>query len=276
GGAPGPGAARSGVVVLGVAQVPLEQDVLPLGVAHHPLAVAAELGVVRRQQHEPGHHPSPELLDELAVAEVGLDLPVRRHRPEVDDPGVGAGRLGGGRGVGHGLRAYPPCRPITAVICRSRPSRSTVISTSSPGSCSRMISPRRSLEVIASPSTATITSPTRMPASSAPLPGTTSTTKAPSSDSMPSRSRTASSTDSTGTVLTPSRGVSGVTSPVPSRRSSMMGMAESIEMAKPTFWLSSMIAVLMPTTSPAESTSGPPELPWLMAASVWMRSVRVP
>ena len=33
-----------------------------------------------------------------------------------------------------------------------------------------------------------------------------------------------------------------------------------------------MIAVLMPTTSPAMLNSGPPELPRLMAASVWMKS----
>ena len=31
-----------------------------------------------------------------------------------------------------------------------------------------------------------------------------------------------------------------------------------------------MIAVLMPTTSPSRLNSGPPELPRLMAASVWM------
>ena len=31
-----------------------------------------------------------------------------------------------------------------------------------------------------------------------------------------------------------------------------------------------MIAVLMPTTSPAAVTSGPPELPGLSAASVWI------
>ncbi len=31
-----------------------------------------------------------------------------------------------------------------------------------------------------------------------------------------------------------------------------------------------MIAVLMPTTSPAALTSGPPELPGLSAASVWI------
>ena len=30
------------------------------------------------------------------------------------------------------------------------------------------------------------------------------------------------------------------------------------------------ICSLMPMTSPRESMSGPPELPWLMAASVWM------
>ena len=31
-----------------------------------------------------------------------------------------------------------------------------------------------------------------------------------------------------------------------------------------------MMKVLMPTSSPRASTSGPPELPGLMAASVWM------
>ena len=30
------------------------------------------------------------------------------------------------------------------------------------------------------------------------------------------------------------------------------------------------ICELMPTTSPLALTSGPPELPWLMAASVWI------
>ena len=42
-------------------------------------------------------------------------------------------------------------------------------------------------------------------------------------------------------------------------------------MEKPMFWASRMIAVLMPTTSPSALTSGPPELPGLMAASVWIR-----
>eukprot|EP00955_Chlamydomonas_euryale_P049322 354230-Chlamydomonas_euryale.AAC.10 len=31
---------------------------------------------------------------------------------------------------------------------------------------------------------------------------------------------------------------------------------------------------LSPTTSPSRLTSGPPELPWLIAASLWMKPVR--
>lgn len=36
------------------------------------------------------------------------------------------------------------------------------------------------------------------------------------------------------------------------------------------------MAVLTPTTRPAESSSGPPELPGLMAASVWMAPPMLP
>ena len=46
--------------VLGQAEVPVEQDVLALGVADDALAVAAELRVVRRQELEAGLHPVPE------------------------------------------------------------------------------------------------------------------------------------------------------------------------------------------------------------------------
>ena len=49
----------------------------------------------------------------------------------------------------------------------------------------------------------------------------------------------------------------------------------SMAMAKPMFWASPLVAVLMPTTWPAELTSGPPELPGLMAASVWIRPLRL-
>ena len=46
-------------------------------------------------------------------------------------------------------------------------------------------------------------------------------------------------------------------------------------MAKPTLWLPSMMAVLTPTTWPSAFRRGPPELPGLIAASVWIRFVRL-
>ena len=97
------------LLVLGEAEVPVEQDVLALGVADDALPVAPELGIVAGQQHEAGQHPGPELLDHLAVAEVAVDLPVRRHRAQVDHAGVPDGRLGGWVGDGHAdLRSVRP------------------------------------------------------------------------------------------------------------------------------------------------------------------------
>jgi hypothetical protein len=55
----------------------------------------------------------------------------------------------------------------------------------------------------------------------------------------------------------------------------MTGRAMSIEMAKPIPLLFEAMAVLMPMTLPPASSSGPPELPGLIAASVWMRLVSV-
>ena len=50
----------------------------------------------------------------------------------------------------------------------------------------------------------------------------------------------------------------------------MVLFAESIEIANPMFSAVSLPAELIPTTRPAMSTSGPPEFPWLIAASVWI------
>ncbi len=44
-----------------------------------------------------------------------------------------------------------------------------------------------------------------------------------------------------------------------------------IGIAKPIPWAAALIAVLMPTISPRMLNSGPPELPGLMLASVWMK-----
>ena len=51
----------------------------------------------------------------------------------------------------------------------------------------------------------------------------------------------------------------------------MIGLAMLIGIENPMPVLSRAIAVLMPTTLPAASSSGPPELPGLIAASVWIR-----
>ena len=51
----------------------------------------------------------------------------------------------------------------------------------------------------------------------------------------------------------------------------MIGLARLIGMAKPMPSAELAIAVLMPMTAPLASSSGPPLLPGLMAASVWSR-----
>ena len=54
----------------------------------------------------------------------------------------------------------------------------------------------------------------------------------------------------------------GMAKPSPIEPPSLPGVAPMLRMA-----------VLIPTTAPVESTSGPPELPGLIAASVWMASI---
>ena len=94
---------RNGLVVFKVAQVPLQQQVLPFGVTGDPLAVPLELRVVLGQQQQAGHDPRPELLDHLGVTEVGAQVPVRGHGTGVDELHVAPGRLGRcGVNVGHG------------------------------------------------------------------------------------------------------------------------------------------------------------------------------
>ena len=37
-------------------------------------------------------------------------------------------------------------------------------------------------------------------------------------------------------------------------------------------WPGAIIAVFIPITSPSKLNNGPPELPWLIEASVWIKS----
>ena len=64
-------------------EVPLELEQLSLGVADHSFPVTPELGVVGRQQGQPGDGPVPERVDDGGVAVDGLDLPVGGHRAQV-------------------------------------------------------------------------------------------------------------------------------------------------------------------------------------------------
>jgi hypothetical protein len=71
--------------------------------------------------------------------------------------------------------------------------------------------------------------------------------------------------------------IQGRASSLPATACSMIGRAMSIGMAKPMPADCVATAVLMPTTAPLASASGPPELPGLIAASVWIRLlIRVP
>src|ERR1700730_7737819 len=87
------GTSSLGELVLRKSEVPVEQEVFALRVAYDPLPVSPELGVVGREQQQPGQRPLSELLDEVAVTEVGVDPPVRGHRTEVDDAHVATRRL---------------------------------------------------------------------------------------------------------------------------------------------------------------------------------------
>src|SRR5581483_2460028 len=111
---------------------------------------------------------------------------------------------------------------------------------------------------------AVITSPLRSPATSAPDPAVTSATSAPDVALIPSP---AAIEGVTVNIWTPRNG--RLWAGVPCLSWSMIGLAGDMAMENPMFWASPATAVLTPTTSPAAFTSGPPELPGLMAASVW-------
>src|SRR5439155_6656203 len=68
-----------------LAEVPVEDERFPLGVAGDPLPVAPELRIVGGQKLEARQGPLAELVDHVPVAEDALDVPVRSQRPEVDD-----------------------------------------------------------------------------------------------------------------------------------------------------------------------------------------------
>ena len=86
----GPGSHR---VLLVIAEVPGDEDVLALGVAVDALPVAPKLRVMGREEHQARVHPVPEGLDQVRIAETRPDLPVRSSRSEVDNLDITDRRL---------------------------------------------------------------------------------------------------------------------------------------------------------------------------------------
>ena len=115
-----------------------------------------------------------------------------------------------------------------------------------------------------------MTSPVLIPARAAGLSAATLVTTAPAGRL---RSNSSAMSGVTACSLAPSQG--RLTAPPPlladatTTRTMLAGTAKPMPCEPPE---REKIAVLMPTSRPAMSTSGPPELPGLIAASVWMKN----
>ncbi len=161
------------------------------------------------------------------------------------------------------------CSPTVTSRDTSRPSRSTVTGTLVPG-LTAATTLRSSLEVFTGRSLKRVMmSPCRMPARPA---GVSSPTLAMSTPALTSTPMASASSWVTSWMTTPRK--PRVTLPVSMSevmiwRAMLMGMAKPMPMLPPERL---KMAVFTPTTSPFRLTRGPPELPGLMAASVWMKS----
>src|SRR4051812_17211980 len=147
-------------------------------------------------------------------------------------------------------------RPSLTVTVLVLPPRRSSTLTVSPGCFLSTLSERSDGVRTAWPSKPTMRSPVRMPASAAGVPGVTVPTSAPgvagrSPEARPSQARSMwPSLMSCGTTL----------------RTLATGTAKPTPVLPPPW---EAICELMPITWPDASSSGPPELPGLMAASVW-------
>ena len=152
--------------------------------------------------------------------------------------------------------------------------RSTFTGTLVPGLVATTILTSSSLLPTGRPLYWTITSPGSTPAFSAAPPGVTSATIAPMRLVSPKSSNPSRGTASTETPMRPR-----ITLPVCScgsrSRTVLLGTANPIPMF-PSLRALVMMAVFMPMTSPRTLSSGPPELPGLIAASVCSMSFERP
>ena len=75
----------------GQTEIPFKRDAFTFGVTHHSFAIASELGIVTREEHEAGQYSSTELFDDRAITELAVDLPMGGDRAEVHNASVGTG-----------------------------------------------------------------------------------------------------------------------------------------------------------------------------------------
>jgi uncharacterized Ntn-hydrolase superfamily protein len=175
--------------------------------------------------------------------------------------------------VGVASAAADGSSPRVAVSVCSRPSRTTTILAFEPGFSAATWFRSELLSVTFTPSIEVITSPRSMPASSAGPSGWTELTSAPP---MVGSRRLRATSAVTACTVTPSRPRCtrpSVTSDWKTFCAMFVGMANPMPMLPPD---GDRICELMPTSSPRVFTSAPPELPWLIGASVCRKSSKLP
>ena len=171
-----------------------------------------------------------------------------------------------GPGCAAGMASAVSRRPSVTISVSMAPSRNTSTSTALPTAVLPTLRTKPRVSATSVPSKVRITSPASMPASLA-GPSGTSVTSAPSAVARPIASATSPLTSWMRTPNQPRR-----VSPKRCNWSTTWittaeDMAKPIPIEPP---LGDRMAVFTPITSPSMLKSGPPELPRLIAASVWM------
>ena len=148
--------------------------------------------------------------------------------------------------------------PSSTLTVRSAPSRSNPIFTVSPGFRVSIALWSSCTDATESPSTDVITSPAWSPAAAAGAPLRTSETSAPA-------------TPLCVWVSPPPWLACSTVPPAPRGETIYFPLFDGTANPTPSLPPESLsICELTPTTRPSRSSSGPPELPWLIAASVWI------
>ena len=180
-----------------------------------------------------------------------------RRAPERSSRAICADRAA--RAPGPACR-YGRTRTKLTVTLRVSPTRTARSVSVSPGAFASIAVWSSDGVDTSSPSTATITSPVWRPAPSAGLSLRTSPTSTPLSASVTETPRYACWTSP------PSRCRPTIRSTVSDGSAQLYAVVPADSLA---------IWELTPITRPSRSSSGPPEFPWLIAASVWIESLIV-